>query len=586
MNTQSDSDLLSIPVAKKAMASRRLSPDDHTKGFELLEPLLVLAKELNPGLLFNLSVAGDTFTEVQVVFPYARDMLTSGYFRPIVGVDIAHMKTVIMSTLPRTMLSKMYLIMFATRSNANQMMLLAFGVSVRSCSDAIKNVHSLMAEAGVDINNEGIIILQDRGTAETAFVDAELPLALKSYCGKHLPRNLTSCGWTQHLQLFCRVRDARSRELHLSDMAIIKNKCLPMYEYLSKATHWQVYEIVDRGLMLFDFKSDNIVEAGFGWLLEARHLSVYYFIRKVLGDGFTRHDAMRNDILSWNKILNFSAHASFEEVVLKERNQPLTCTILDSVAGIAMVHSASQDTWQATTCRVNLSEWKCDKCITWSQKGHPCREAWAVIRCLNRHTTSDFYTTRYFHRSLLAANFQNFFGDVPSLIGKLPSDNEICDYSAGHSARRVLPPIVQDATTPITSKRIRSVGESGTTSAISSKNLKKKTKRPCLACGRVLSENTKHPTTACIAWHNKMNPDNLWKTNNDIAKASDGKGWEVTDVATAWMMDADCVVDDNDDRYHDGAKENEEYLYDDSHGSIAVMRECNAYATYSCIVEY
>jgi hypothetical protein len=81
MNAQSDSNLLSINVAKKAMASRRLSPDNHTEGFELLEPLLlVLAKELNPGLLYNLSVAGDTFTEVQVVFPYARDMITSGYF--------------------------------------------------------------------------------------------------------------------------------------------------------------------------------------------------------------------------------------------------------------------------------------------------------------------------------------------------------------------------------------------------------------------------------------------------------------------------------------------------------------------------
>jgi hypothetical protein len=257
-------------------------------------------------------------------------------------------------------------------------------------------------------------------------------------------------------------------------MDIIKNTCLHMNEYLSRATHWQVYEIVERGLMLFDYKSDNVVEAVFGWLLEARHLSVYYFIRNVLGDVFTRHDEMRNDILSWYKILNFSPHENFEEVVLKERNQPLTCIILDSVAGIAMVHSASQDTWQATTCRVNLSEWKCDNCITWSQQGHPCREAWAVIRSLKRHTASDFYTTRYFHRSLLAVNFQNFFVDVPSLIGKLPSDNENCNYCAGHSVRRVLPPIVQDSTTPITSKRIRSVGESGTTSAISSKNLKKK----------------------------------------------------------------------------------------------------------------
>jgi hypothetical protein len=73
-----------------------------------------------------------------------------------------------------------------------------------------------------------------------------------------------------------------------------------------------------------------------------------------------------------------------------------------------------------------------------------------------------------------------------------------------------------------------------------------------------------------------MNPDNLWKTNDDIAKALDRKGWDVTDVATAWLMDADCVVDDEDDRYQDCTQEDEDYLYDDSHGSIAVMRECNA----------
>jgi hypothetical protein len=81
----------------------------HCQGFELLEPMLILATELNPGFHYNLSVAGDTFVDVAVVFPYARDMLASGYFRPIVGVDIAHMNTIIMSNLPRSLLSKMYL---------------------------------------------------------------------------------------------------------------------------------------------------------------------------------------------------------------------------------------------------------------------------------------------------------------------------------------------------------------------------------------------------------------------------------------------------------------------------------------------
>jgi hypothetical protein len=53
INAQSDYNLLSSKVAEKATTSRRLSSNAHCQGFELLEPMLILATELNPGFHYN-----------------------------------------------------------------------------------------------------------------------------------------------------------------------------------------------------------------------------------------------------------------------------------------------------------------------------------------------------------------------------------------------------------------------------------------------------------------------------------------------------------------------------------------------------
>jgi hypothetical protein len=56
--------------------------------------------------------------------------------------------------------------------------------------------------------------------------------------------------------------------------------------YLIKTPHWQLYIVIERGCMAYGFRSDNMVEGFFSWILQARFLSVYYFRRTVIMQAF------------------------------------------------------------------------------------------------------------------------------------------------------------------------------------------------------------------------------------------------------------------------------------------------------------
>ena len=50
-----------------------------------------------------------------------------------------------------------------------------------------------------------------------------------------------------------------------------------MFEYLSKIDNWELYKAIERGLILYEFNSDNVIEIIFSWLKECRaHASAYY----------------------------------------------------------------------------------------------------------------------------------------------------------------------------------------------------------------------------------------------------------------------------------------------------------------------
>ena len=51
-----------------------------------------------------------------------------------------------------------------------------------------------------------------------------------------------------------------------------------LFNYLSKIENWRLYEAKQRGLVLYEFKSDNIIEIMFSWCKQARTYSTPYYV--------------------------------------------------------------------------------------------------------------------------------------------------------------------------------------------------------------------------------------------------------------------------------------------------------------------
>jgi hypothetical protein len=90
----------------------------------------------------------------------------------------------------------------------------------------------------------------------------------------------------KHLKEFRLARDAPDvSSIHQHDGSFEILLLCHVY-YLIKTPHWQLYIVIERGCMAYGFRSDNMVEGFFSWILQARFLSVYYFRRTVIMQAF------------------------------------------------------------------------------------------------------------------------------------------------------------------------------------------------------------------------------------------------------------------------------------------------------------
>ena len=100
-------------VIKKANAISKISGKEHKESFNLIEPYLYEMRNLNEGLNYKIDRAPDThiFKRLIIVPHYATAV--SQYMYPVVGLDCAHMKTIVVShtsdTMSRTLLEKLYI---------------------------------------------------------------------------------------------------------------------------------------------------------------------------------------------------------------------------------------------------------------------------------------------------------------------------------------------------------------------------------------------------------------------------------------------------------------------------------------------
>jgi hypothetical protein len=145
-------------------------------------------------------------------------------------------------------------------------------------------------------------------------------------CPVHLERNLESEFKIKLLpgmsDLYWAARQAVTRGSYLRCMILIKAHGadgILVHDYLEKVENWQLYIVIEAGNVLHCFRSNNLSEAVFAWTKEARLLSPYLCIKKILRDTIALIFKQRERAMAWTSFV--TPHA---QILLTEEFDALT----------------------------------------------------------------------------------------------------------------------------------------------------------------------------------------------------------------------------------------------------------------------
>jgi len=160
----------------------------------------------------------------------------------------------------------MFVYLITTRLPNNKMCILAFYLCYSENSFDMNNFLKFLSDNGLNLNQEDITIITDRGSSIINAVLTNLPSAASYYCSKHLERNLKTNKFNTHIPLFWLARNAVTYESHKKIMEDISTKKPLMYTYLNKIDYWPLYKIIEResNNMLHGVRTNNLVETVFG----------------------------------------------------------------------------------------------------------------------------------------------------------------------------------------------------------------------------------------------------------------------------------------------------------------------------------
>ena len=55
-----------------------------------------------------------------------------------------------------------------------------------------------------------------------------------------------------------------------------------MLQYLNNIPNWELYKAIDRGNILYEIKSDNLIEIAWAWLKDCRSYVTPFYVLKTL----------------------------------------------------------------------------------------------------------------------------------------------------------------------------------------------------------------------------------------------------------------------------------------------------------------
>ena len=492
---------VSEDVFKKSKNSVNLTIQEQLHSFNMIEPLLLATKNKNPGLRYKIVPEADNapLEAVYVVLPFAKSCVD--FCLDVIGIDSAHMKPLVISTSPRTILKKMCVTCIAGRTPAMEMIIFAFSLSFSESSADITILLDLLKEEGVDFNQKKYTVFSDRGTAILKAIRDNLPHALQMLCQYHLDNNLKP--FKVHSQAIHTAQKATTETAYEQHMEDIQKVNPRLHAYLSKITeNWQHFKAVERGNALYGMKTSNIVEQVFNWMLEDRFSNPYYFIKNVLSKCFAMMESQRVKAKAWGQLLTPFAQERYIEQSSKRQASLTMAGTFDTDNGVANVQLVHERNATAVQIQVNLQARECS-CGKWQQFKVPCQCALLVLKALR--PGEQIFTVKFFGPMHFTHNWRAMYA-LPDTIAIATSDADITNICRTNSYRRFTANLMVDQTSTLSAKRINSTGDSGHSSSTITSSFSKKQKVVCELCGKLLAAKTLHPATACesFAMSNKL----------------------------------------------------------------------------------
>ena len=166
------------------------------------------------------------------------------------------MKTVRLG--PDEKLRDMTFILLTGKLVGNNEVLLAWLLAYSENSADIVHLLRTMAANDIIIDRKEVTMVSDRGSALIKSYEDFFTKASHKYCDLHITRPMPPA-WGSHTYYWM-ARNAPTKLEHDVAMARMRAACPAMHAHLSKFTHWAMYEFIEKGCMLYDIKSSNIVE--------------------------------------------------------------------------------------------------------------------------------------------------------------------------------------------------------------------------------------------------------------------------------------------------------------------------------------
>jgi hypothetical protein len=94
-------------------------------------------------------------------------------------------------------------------------------------------------------------------------------------------KNISEVVRAKYWQARSAVTENQYRE-HMAEMTALSDKGREIAEYMDGIANWQLYKVIASGNVVYEMKSDNLVEGVFSWCEEERSLGSAFFFTQAI----------------------------------------------------------------------------------------------------------------------------------------------------------------------------------------------------------------------------------------------------------------------------------------------------------------